>query len=705
MHDDGSTVQPVYHNDAGGSSGPVIQLGSITGSLHVHTTGGVPAAVPRQLPAAPVRFINRRVELAELTDPAALGLAVVTGSGGMGKTSLALRWAYQQLNRFPDGQLYVDMRGFAPYEQPVSAARALRGFLGALGVSEDSQPSDVESQASTFRSLVAGKRLLVLVDNVRHCGDVVRLLPGSPTCTVVVTSRFHLAELIAKGARIVDLDVLTDDQVVALLTERVGRPRLDAEPAAVSELVRYCAGLPLAVSILAARIVTQPAQSLAELADELREDADRLDGFDTGDLSLSLRAVLACSTQSLDPAAARVFRLLGAAPCADIGLDSVLVLTGHPKSRARSLLRTLEAAHLVRQHAPGRYRMHDLVRLYAGGLTPIDDPDTTAAVRGLVDFLLYNAHRAARLLAPYRPEMEIPLTGVAPGQDLVTMPTARAAIDWLTAEHQCLLDTQPFALRRGWPEVTWQLAWSLVGFHHRQGHPDGHASWQVALEAATLIGSDVVLSLTHRHLGYLHLHDRDHAAAVEHLTLSAALAERAGSVPNQVATLRAMAGAHDQAGDVAAAMSTAQRALELCRTVDLPVWEAELLGQTGEYHAKAGDHAAAATRFEAALTIHGDHGDVEGIAYCLHRLGTVAAAQGDHGAAITLYQRSLDLLAQFGNKAEELVVLDSLADSHTALGDRDEANRAWQRALGLSVAQRRPDQAERIRSKMAGPTG
>ncbi|WP_092784860.1 NB-ARC domain-containing protein [Actinokineospora terrae] len=215
--------------------------------------------------------------------------SVVTGSGGIGKTSLALRWAHQHLDRFPDGQLYVDMRGFASFEQPVPASRALRGFLGALGVGEDSQPADVETQAATYRSLVAGKRVLVVVDNAKDCADVLRLLPGSASCAVLVTSRLPLAELISRGARIVDLDVLTDAQARQLLAEHVGRERLAAEPGAVAELLGYCAGLPLAVGIVAARVVTQPGQSLAGLADELREESERLDGLDAGDTGMSLR--------------------------------------------------------------------------------------------------------------------------------------------------------------------------------------------------------------------------------------------------------------------------------------------------------------------------------------------------------------------------------------------------------------------------------
>ncbi|WP_121392520.1 ATP-binding protein [Actinokineospora cianjurensis] len=695
-------------NDISGShTGPVIQIGSVTGALHLHPTPAVDRPTPRQLPAPPGCFVNRRAELAELTavvdgGAPAVPLSVVTGSGGIGKTSLALRWAHQHLDRFPDGQLYVDMRGFASFEQPVPATRALRGFLGALGVGEDNQPADVEAQAATYRSLVAGKRVLVVVDNAKDCADVLRLLPGSASCAVLVTSRLPLGELISKGARIVDLDVLTGAQARQLLTEHVGAERLAAEPDAAAELLGYCAGLPLAVGIVAARVVTQPGQSLAGLAEELREESERLDGLDVGDTGMSLRAVLSWSYQSLAPQVAALFRLLGAAPGNDIGLDSVVVLTGHSRAKTRSLLRALEAAHLVRQHAPGRYRMHDLVRLYAGGLTSTDDPETTTAVHRLVHFLVHTAHDGARKLAPYRPPVEIPVGGADPG--LVVLATARDAITWFAVEHQGLLDTQQYALRRGLPEAAWQIAWSLVGFHHRQGRPDGQASWRAALAAAELIGRhrdvDAVLAVTHRHLGYVELARGDHATAVVHLAQAAELAERVGSLPSQVATLRAMAGAHDQAGDRAAAISSLRRARELCQTAGLRVWEAEVLGQLGLYHADAGEYDAAARYLEYGLALHREIGNTEGVAYALSDLGSVAARQGRHEDAVEHYRRCLELLPEFGNVFHEAVVLDKLAESLHTLGSITEAAACWRRALDLATGQNRPELAERISRRL-----
>ncbi|SES42157.1 Tetratricopeptide repeat-containing protein [Actinokineospora terrae] len=412
--------------------------------------------------------------------------------------------------------------------------------------------------------------------------------------------------------------------------------------------------------------------------------------------------MLSWSYQSLAPQVAAVFRLLGAAPGNDIGLDSVVVLTGHSRAKSRSLLRALEAAHLVRQHAPGRYRTHDLVRLYAGGLTPADDPETTAAVHRLIQFLVHTAHSGARKLAPYRPPIEIPVEGADPG-----LASARDAIAWFAAEHQGLLDTQRYALRRGLPEAAWQIAWSLVGFHHRQGRPDGLVSWRAALAAAELIGRhrevDDILAVTHRHLGYVELARGDHATAVVHLSRAAELAERVGSLPSQVATLRAMAGAHDQAGDRARAISSLRRARELCRIAGLRVWEAEVLGQLGLYHAEAGEYDAATRYLEYGLALHREIGNTEGVACALSDLGSVAAGQGRHEDAVEHYRRCLDLLPEFGNVFHEAVVLDKLAESHHALGATAEAEAGWRRALDLATRQDRAELAEAIRRRLTDP--
>jgi DNA-binding SARP family transcriptional activator len=340
--------------------------------LTANTTAA--AVIPRQLPAAPRPFTGRTHELARLS--AALDqqadrrgtppIAAISGAGGIGKTWLALHWAHQNLDRFPNGQLYVNLCGFDPFRQPMPAETAVRGFLDALGVVPTRIPADLDAQVGRYRSLLADKRILIVADNVRDTAQVIPLLPGSPTCTVLVTSRHRLTSLITgHGAVPMDLDMLGEDESQRLLVRKLGHDRVTAEPNTLAVLLECCAGLPLALSIVAARALIHPDLPLAVLADELRDTSTRLDALTSGDLRANVYAAISWSYDALGPAAARALCLIALAPGPDIGLSAVTSLLACSTSAARRLLRDLEDASLLQQHTPGRYRMHDLVRLYA----------------------------------------------------------------------------------------------------------------------------------------------------------------------------------------------------------------------------------------------------------------------------------------------------------------------------------------------------
>lgn len=353
--------------------------------------------VPRQLPAPLRLFTGRSAELARLSkaldaqddNGAAVVISAIGGIGGMGKTWLALSWAHQNRARFPDGQLYVNLRGFDPAGQPLPPAVVIRGFLDALGARPDAIPVDFDAQVGLYRSLIAGRRMLVLLDNARDSAQVAPLLPGDGSCAVLVTSRHRLTSLASgHGAQQLDLDVLPETEAAGLLARHLGHDRTAAEPDAVAEILGCCAGLPLALGIVSARASAQPELPLAALADELRHAADRLDTLDGGELGFNFRAVLSRSYRALSTEAARVFGLLGLAPGADISLSAAASLTGLPHSRARVVLRDLDSAYLVQQYSRDRYRMHDLVRLYAAERAGYDQPpgDRTSALQRLLDF-------------------------------------------------------------------------------------------------------------------------------------------------------------------------------------------------------------------------------------------------------------------------------------------------------------------------------
>jgi DNA-binding SARP family transcriptional activator len=328
--------------------------------------------VPRELPAAIGHFTGRARELRALTmmldrmgDPVmgAVVICAIGGTAGVGKTALALHFAHRVAGRFTDGQLYVNLRGFAPSGVPVTPGEAVRGFLDALGVPPERIPARQQAQAGLYRSLLADRKMLIVLDNARDEQQVRPLLPASPASLVIVTSRNQLAGLAAAdGARLLSLDVLPSDEAVQLLSARIGAGRAVAEPEAASEIAALCACLPLALAVAAARAAARPRFRLTELAAGLRGAAGRLDALDAGDPAVSVRAVFSWSYLQLGPAAARMFRLLGLHPGPDIGVPAAASLAAVDEPEARRVLGELARDCLVTEHAPGRYAFHDLLR-------------------------------------------------------------------------------------------------------------------------------------------------------------------------------------------------------------------------------------------------------------------------------------------------------------------------------------------------------
>ncbi|MCO5997880.1 AfsR/SARP family transcriptional regulator [Actinoallomurus rhizosphaericola] len=358
--------------------------------------------VPRQLPAPPSPFIARADELAALDRTLGgpgrtVRISAIGGGAGVGKTWLALHWAHGNADRFPDGQLYVDMRGFDPAEPPMTPEAAVRTFLEALGAETTAVPENLDAQAALYRTLIADKRMLIVVDNVRDTAQVTPLLPGSPSSVVLVTGRNQLAGLVtAHGARPITVDVLPPDAAGRLLDTRLGTHRTRAEPRAVADLLAYCGGLPLALSIVAARASMRPDLPLALLAEKMRAGIAGLDALDAGEATADLRAVFAGSYRTLTPEAARLFRLLSLHPGRDIAHPAAAALAGLPRDRARALLAELFRAHLITERAPGRFAMHDLLRLYAAeqARTCDTEAERSAACHRVLDHYLHTADTA-----------------------------------------------------------------------------------------------------------------------------------------------------------------------------------------------------------------------------------------------------------------------------------------------------------------------
>jgi DNA-binding SARP family transcriptional activator len=676
------------------------------------SSGTAPARspMPRQLPSAPQSFTGRADELAVLTktldEQAAPGTATVAvsavgGIGGIGKTSLVLRWTHQHVDRFPDGQLFVNLRGFDPVDPPMSPATALRGFLVGLGVDAQAVPDDVDAQAALYRGIVADKRMLIVLDNARDTAQLTPLLPGSATCTVLITSRHRLAGLAVAGARLLDLDVLSGTDARGLLATRLGDEVLAAEPDAVADLLRCCAGLPLAISIVAARAAAHPDFPLAALAAELRDATTRLDALDAGELTASLRAVFASSYRTLDDDAANLLGLLGLAPGADIGLSAVAGLVAVPTARARVLLHRLETAHLVQQHEFGRYRMHDLVRLFAIEQAQHDQAADrrTEALHRLVGYYLHTAYRGDRLLYPHRPPIDLdrPVPGCVPQ----ALADADAAMAWFDAEHTCLLAAQRLAAERGWQREVWQLAWSLSAYHRRRGRwLDNGVMWRAALAAAEDLGDADVLAQAHKRLGGLLTRAGEHRGALEHLRRALTYTAEINDVAGQIDTHQALTLLWLTTGDAGQALTSAEDALCLAGTSGNPVWEADALNAVGMCEAELDRFPQAREHCEQALRLQRAHGNGEGEAETLDSLGYLEHRSGRHPEALDYYQQALTAYERLNFDSQRADTLERIGDTYAALGEPAKAADVWRQAMRLYEAQNRGAEADRIRQQI-----
>ena len=432
------------------------------------------APVPAQLPGDVAHFTGRVEQLNTLTELSARagGTAAVTaiaGSAGIGKTALAMHWAHRHADSFPDGQLYVNLRGFDPAGTPVPAEAAIHGFLDALGVEPAQIPPGLEERAGLYRSLLAGRRMLVVLDNARDADQVRPLLPGSAGCLVLVTSRDQLSGLIAvHGAQSLTLDLLTPEEARDLLTHRLGAARVAMQSEVVGELVELCARLPLALNITAARAAMRPGFPLAVFAAELRETRDRLAVLDAGDPATNVRAAFSWSYQTLSPAAARMFRLLGVHPGPDITVPAAASLTALDRDQARTALNELTTAHLLTEHAPGRYAFHDLLRAYATEQSRTHDTheQRSQALHRALDHYVHTVRRADRLLNS--PGDQAPFAVPEPGVTPETPTDGQQAWNWFTAEHQVLLAAIAQAAAHGLDTRIHQLAETLPIFYRRR---------------------------------------------------------------------------------------------------------------------------------------------------------------------------------------------------------------------------------------------
>lgn len=666
---------------------------------------------PAQLPAGTAAFIGRQAELSTLDgflaadSRGSVPILAIDGAAGVGKTTLAVHWARRVADRFPDGQLYVNLRGFGPTERAVSVAEAVRGFLDALGVSSHRMPHSVQSQVDLYRSLLADRRMLVVLDNTRDARQVRPLLPGASGCAVVITSRTRLASLVAvEGARSLTLELMPLDSARLLLAHHVGHDRLTVQSAAADEIIGLCGRLPLAVAVVAAHTATRPAVSLATVADSLRGQHSRLDALAGADEATDVRAVFGWSYRALGASAASLFRLLGLKSGVDLAIPAVAALAGVSVGEARLLLAELAVLHLVTEHPTDRLRMHDLLSVYAAELARAHDPAQyrQGAIRRLLDHYLHTAHAAALLLNPQLDPITLPLgQPTAPAEPIRDQAHALA---WFNAERHALIAAIDQAAAHGLDTHVWQLGWTLYNALLRQGYwHDLLATQQAVLAAAQRLRHPGAQAHSHRRLAATLLELGHDDRARDHYSHAMALYTSLGEDANLGMVHVGLYRFHSRQGKHTEALLHARTAIELFTgaghhdglafTLNLAAWELALLGQ----HRQALEQAHQAMQLlQGNDDRHSQAATWDTIGYANHHLG-------DHTAANEAYQQSLNLFREAGDRYSESVTLDHLGDMHHERAEHRQAQQAWQQALDILDDLDHPD-AGPVRLKLFSVT-
>ena len=666
--------------------------------------------VPRQLPAAARNFVGREAELrilSGLLDEAtgAANTAVISaigGTAGVGKTALALHWARMAAGRFEDGQLYVNLRGFDPSSSPVTPEAAIREFLVALGVPPERIPAAADAQAGLYRSLLADRTMLLVLDNARDERQVRPLLPASPASLVLVTSRSQLTGLAAaNGARLLSLDVLAPNEAVQLLTARLGTSRADTEPAAVSEIATLCAYLPLALTVAAARAAGRPGFPLAALAAELRDAAGRLDALDVGDPAVSVRVVFSWSYQQLSQEAAQMFRLLGLHPGPDVTVRAADSLAGTDLAEARRLLGELTRDCLITEHVPGRFAFHDLLRAYAAEQAAACDSEQArrAAVHRMLDHYLHTAHAAALLLKPDREPLTLP-----PPQPGVTMESITGGTDalaWFQAEYPLLLAAVTLAADTRYDAHAWQIAWALGPFLYRQGYwQEWNTALASALTAAERLGDLTGQAQTWHYLGHaaamLGLHQDAHGHLHKALDLFGQLGDRTNQAHVHL-HFGLILGRQDRYGD---ALIHDRQGLDLFRAIGHRAGEAAALNSVGWCLAHLGDCQQAVTWCQEALDLYREISDPQSEADTWDSLGYAHHHLGHHAEAVDCYQRALGLYGQAGSRYYRSETLTQLGDTYQAAGNLHAARDAWRQAVAILDDLHHPG-AEQVNARLS----
>ncbi|MFC0111122.1 ATP-binding protein [Kibdelosporangium aridum] len=639
-------------------------------------------AVPRQLPSGTPHFVGREQELARL-DELVNGAAIVAinGAPGVGKTALAVHWGHRVRDQFPDGQLYIDLRGFDISGTVVQPVDAIRGFLDAFDVPPDRIPPTPEGQAALYRRVVARRRLLIVLDNARDVEQVRALLPGSSTCVVVVTSRNQLVDLITwEGARPVNLGEFAVLEAKALVVRRIGAYRVDAEPEALVHLIDRCARVPLAVAMMAARLELNPALTVRMLADELADEATRLDALDR------LRSVFAASYQQLGPTAALVFRLLGMHPGSRISTPAVASLAGIPIAEAKAAMTELVHGHLVMEVTPGCFAFHDLLRSYAANEVNNTDTETIrrAAVHRLLDYYLHTGFAANSFTITAYHDVVVD-DQPQPGVTVTLIQHAKQAKDWLADEYRTVLLLARLAHEFGFDVHAWKLPWAIGSFLEWNGHWHDLIAIRETMEAAIdRLHDDFAHERVHLMLGWMYSRVEECDEAHRHTRIALDYSRKAGDHFGEAACHFVLAMTYGLEQNQEQAFHHANQTLEYFERAQDGPWQARThrlyawACSRVERYQDAVDHCAQGLRLlRQSSGSHYEVAALEGLyGWALSRLGMHREAVDHYTNATVLYQELTDV----HNEAE---VLRRLGDTLFTAGDVVGARATWEKAMVL----------------------
>ena len=650
---------------------------------------------PAQLPRDLATFAGRHADLEYVLagfpggpehehQPPAASVTVIAGMAGVGKTTLAVHAAHLLAGRFPDGQLYLDLRGFDRSGMAASPQDAVRQLLAGLGVPADRIPGEPDAQIGLYRSVLAGRRVLIVLDNARGAEQVRPLLPGARDCQVLVTSRDQMRSLIAiEGARLVGLSPLSPDDARETLTRRLGADRVAAEPEAVDRIVALCAGLPLTLSIVAARAATRPTHSLSSIAADLTRSGTGLHALADPDSAADARTSLALSYHALSPGAARILRLSSLHPGAEASRDALASLAGVTVTEAEGDLDELERVHLMTQPEPSQYACHDVVRAFAAELAADDDAADEDGVRlRLFDHYRQSAYRAMLTLRSNRSPVTFPAP--LPGVTVTGFGTAEDASGWFASLYPVLRVLLEQTVEHNLPEYTWEFAWSLDTFHDRQARWQDK-SWvhRAGLVAAEKLGNVTWQAHSNRSLGSAFRLLGDHQRAMEHFQVAQRLYTELGDVPEQAMNLHNLVAVFQALDLPEQALAHARQALELSEEIDDRQRQAIALNNLGWMYSNDGDQAAAIDCAQRALVLLDEADEVNLRAQLTRTLGQCQYRAGYTDLAMPNLMAALGIFHDQQDRYEEAYTLRWIAIAQRAAGHDAPARRAWQRALPM----------------------